>query len=584
MSSPFHDSALQQAAREAAAVRAGAGAWLEPETAFIRISGPDAGAWLHAQTTNDVNALASGDGQANAALDRKGRVQAFFTLHRWEDEYWLLTGREQVPALLERFNDYLFLEEVEIDDASGELEVLALQGRRCCGPLAAMPGFDVAAAPAKPYACAPVLLGDAQALAFRVSRTGEAGWLFALERHAAGPALEQLAQAWPGLLKPGPEARDVLRVEAGQPAWGREVDAATRISETPLVHEAVSYDKGCYLGQEVVAKLRTYSSLRRAVTGARFEGSQPPMPGPALAADESAGRVTSAVMSEAAGGPVALAYLSRDCRAPGTRIVCDGVSGVTVSLPFVDAAEPAPAARALYDDAMDRFHADADDTDDAPARLLREAVLLDPSFEDAYEALGVVLHRQGRTDEAIAVMQGLARLAPGCVMAHTNLSVFYVAKGMIQEAEEEKAKAAVLEMEQQRDARRAEELAAEERRRIRAEARERIVMFEEVLAIDPDDSLATYGMGMACLQLDEPARALPFFEKATRLEKDYSAAFLNLGKCHEMLDQPRDARAAYDAGIAAASRKGDLMPLKEMERRRAALPSPDPNPHEGVSP
>ncbi|MBX7257152.1 MAG: tetratricopeptide repeat protein, partial [Candidatus Hydrogenedentes bacterium] len=217
------------------------------------------------------------------------------------------------------------------------------------------------------------------------------------------------------------------------------------------------------------------------------------------------------------------------------------------------------------------FESDAHDKDDKAILLLQEAVLLHPAFEDAYEALGVILNRHHRVDEAIHYMQILASLNPDCIMAHTNLSVFYVAKGMIAEAEEEKAKAAVLQMRQTRDARRAEELAAEERERIRREALERIGMFKEVLEIDPEDPLATYGMGMAHMQLSEYAEAIPYLEQATRLQKDYSVAFLNLGKCLEFSGEREHAIAAYRLGIEAAGRKGDLMPLREMERRLRAL-------------
>ena len=142
----------------------------------------------------------------------------------------------------------------------------------------------------------------------------------------------------------------------------------------------------------------------------------------------------------------------------------------------------------------------------------------------------------------------------------------------------EKAKAAVLQIQHASDARKAEEIATAERERIKLEARERIEMFKEVLEIDPDDPLATFGTGAAYMQLNEYAEAIPFLEKATLVQKDYSAAFLNLGKCHEFLAHRDEARAAYRPGIEAANRKGDLMPLREMERRLKNLESPQPTP------
>jgi tetratricopeptide (TPR) repeat protein len=98
-------------------------------------------------------------------------------------------------------------------------------------------------------------------------------------------------------------------------------------------------------------------------------------------------------------------------------------------------------------------------------------------------------------------------------------------------------------------------------------------MFEEVLEIDIDDPLATFGMGAAYIQLSEYEKAIPFLEHATKVNKDYSAAYLNLGKCLEFTGRHEQARDAFRKGIEVATRKGDLMPLREMERRLNALPT-----------
>ncbi|MBM3289937.1 MAG: tetratricopeptide repeat protein, partial [Candidatus Hydrogenedentes bacterium] len=412
-------------------------------------------------------------------------------------------------------------------------------------------------------------------------------------------------------------------IEAGIPRFGVDMDTSNRMPETTLERESVSYDKGCYLGQEVIAKLRAYSTVKLALVGLVLEaGEFPPIDSTLYLGENEIGVLKSAVFSPTLGKPIALAYLDRDHRAPGAVLelrgrarggekIDHGDTGITgkeigeahsaspnagksaidggvrgcgdadqrgrtfsarvAVLPFYSAPAREERARALYEEALHRFERDAHDEDDTAIGLLREAVLLAPAFEDAYEALGVILNRHHRVDEAIHFMQILARLAPDSVMAHTNLSVFYVAKGMIPEAEDEKAKAAVLQMKHARQEREAEDIAALERERIRHEALERIAMFKEVLEFDPDDPLATFGAGMAYIQLNDYESALPHLERATQVQKDYSAAFLNLGKCLEFLQRRDEARAAYTAGIECASRKGDLMPMREMERRLKAL-------------
>ena len=117
----------------------------------------------------------------------------------------------------------------------------------------------------------------------------------------------------------------------------------------------------------------------------------------------------------------------------------------------------------------------------------------------------------------------------------------------------------------------AEKAAKAERERLKAEAEQRIGMFLEVLEIDPEDPVATMGLGQAYIQLDRHADAIPYLETATRVQKDFSAAYLNLGKCHEVLGDATSAREAYTTGIEVAGRKGDLMPMREMERRLKQL-------------
>lgn len=569
---------------EILAVRNSLGAWIRDTHTLVRFEGNDVGAWLQSQTSNDVLALRTGQGHANTLLDRKGRLQAHFSLHRWEDEYWLIIERQQAPRLLEQLDAHLFIEDVRMADAGDEVEQVILQGPRSVYFLANLLDTGEATAsellPVEKYGCHPIELLGHQVLAFRLSETGEDGYLFATQAGEARPLLDKLLDAGNamGIREISENAQHVLRIEAGIPRFGIDMDTSNRMPETTLEREAVSYEKGCYLGQEVIAKLRAYSSVKQALVGLVLESGAFPAFGAALwNGDREIGVLKSTVFSPTLDREIALAYLDRDHRAPETVLSLRGqesgqeFTARVAVLPFYSAQTREERARRLYDEALQHFERDAHDEDDSAIELLREAVLLSPAFEDAYEALGVILNRHHRVDEAIRYMRMLERLNPDSIMAHTNLSVFYVAKGMIQEAEEEKAKAAVLQLRHARRAREAEDIAAAERERIRHEAMNRIAMFKEVLEFDPDDPLATFGTGMAYIQLNDYENAIPHLQRATQVQKDYSAAYLNLGKCYEFLRRNDEARAAYRAGIECASRKGDLIPLREMERRMKAL-------------
>ena len=943
------------------AVRTGVGLWQRTDHTFVRITGPDAATWLHSQTTNDVEALASGQGHHNTVLDRQGRLQGHFTLHRWEDEFWMIIESSQADHVLKQLDDHLFIEDVQLEPTGDALEQLIIQGPESLAFLSSImdtdEGIGSTNLPADPWGVHPVLLAGEELLAFRLSPTGEDGYLFLGEQGQSATVLESLLAAdtkfQPKIISP--EAREILRIEAGLPRFGMDMDTSNRLPETTLERTTVSYEKGCYIGQEVVARLKAYGTVKQALMGLVFEediaseedsptthgrdahapirtpivkggesessaettlpkrgmgvspmeksdlarnvqaldnpnnndsntpestpetslpsrgmgvspmeksdltrnvqaqdnpdinnpntptstpetplpdrgmgvspmnksdltrnvqapsilpydaitkkrgaylphwfqenatyfvtfrlaGSEPkniiaekkdmdweeydqwihqqphvghlqnpdvaetvqnallhfhqdryylfawcimpnhvhvvvkpegkntlpdiihawksftshelnrllnrkgsfwqseyydklvrdgdqldrfieytygnteqaglhdwewrgynnpldyyeedspsthgrdahaPIHAPIAESGESEsiskttlstrgmgvspmdktdlarnvqapidypcdifidnkriGRITSTCQSPTLNAPIALAYLDRDHRTPGETFTFtaepDGpaFTATVQVLPLYETPSRKDHAYTLYDRALDMFQLDLDDSDVSAIPLLKKAILLQPEFEDAYEVLGVILHRHHRVDEAIHYMRHLAKLNPDCLMAHTNLSVFYVAKGMIEEAEQEKALSAVIGMNQATSEREAKKLAQQERQRIQQEAEERIGMFEEVLEIDPDDPVATFGLGKAYVQLADYEKAIPHLQHATEVQKDFSAAYLDLGKCHEFLGNPDTARQAYTEGIAVASRKGDLMPLREMERRLKAL-------------
>jgi folate-binding protein YgfZ len=562
---------------EIAAVRAHVGVCLREDYTVLQFTGKDVASWLHAQTTNDINGLLSGQGNLNALLDRKGRMQCVFSVHRFEDEYWVVIEKAQKAGLLARMDSHLFLEDVTCTDVGEETPQVVVTGPRTVPLLHAITGQE--AFPEAPYSFVPMILDDHEVIAFRMSDFGEDGFVMV-------PAPGESRAVCELLLDKGHEflaspmsaaAQDALRVEAGHPRYGLDYDEKVIISETPFEREAVSYTKGCYMGQEVVARLKSYGSPKQALVGlVSGQDVAPPRPGSLLRVnDKKVGEVRSSVFSPTLDQWIAMAYLDRDHRTPGTVYAFTSEEGPyeaeMTPLPFREARTRRALAESLYAQALDLFEQDAQDEDDSVVQLLEEAVVLAPDYEDAYEVLGVVLHRHHRLDEAIHYMKALARINPSCVMAHTNLSVFYVAKGMIQEAEDEKALAEQLEMKHQLDEKQAALAAKAERQRLRAEAEERIGMFQEVLEIDPEDPIATMGLGSAYMQLERYEEALDPLRVAVKVKKDYSAAFLKLGTCLEQLGRLEEAAEAYRQGIEVAGRKGDLMPLREMERRVKAM-------------
>ena len=152
------------------------------------------------------------------------------------------------------------------------------------------------------------------------------------------------AALWEAILAAGAKpvgltALDALRVEAGTPWFGHDVDDTALLPEVPF-EPLVSYTKGCYIGQEVIVRVRDRGHVNRLLTGLTLEGESVPRPGSAIVADgKDVGRITSAVRSFELGRPIALGFVRREHATPGSavRIRSDGgeLAARVTALPFV---------------------------------------------------------------------------------------------------------------------------------------------------------------------------------------------------------------------------------------------------------
>lgn len=293
---------------------------VERERGVIGVTGPDAAEYLQGQLTNDVEALEPGEGQYAALLDRKGHMQADMRVLRPAAEEVLLdTEPEALAPALRHLTMYSVGREVAVADLSGERAVLSLIGPRSA---------EVAgAAPLPENACEAVTVAGAECLAAG-ARDGVDLICNAAE---AGRVREALLGA--GAVEVSPEAAEILRIEAGVPRFGAEMGTETMPAEAGIVEAAVSFTKGCYIGQETVARLHYKGRPNRNLRGLRL--SAPAAPGtPLRLGEKEVGRLGSAAVSPAL-GPIGLAVLRREAE-PGAELAVgeDGVTAVVTDLPF----------------------------------------------------------------------------------------------------------------------------------------------------------------------------------------------------------------------------------------------------------
>ena len=287
----------------------------------LLVSGPDAAEYLQGQLTNDVEALEAGDGQYAALLDRKGHMQADMRVLRpAAEEIWVDTEAEALPAVLRHLTMYSIGREVEVADRSEERTILSLIGPR---------SVEIAGTAALPEnACEGTTVAGVECLA-----AGTPQGVDLLVATAEGERLRVALLEAGAVAVVSPAAAEILRVETGVPRFGAEMGAETMPAEAGIVERAVSFTKGCYIGQETVARLHYKGRPNRHLRGLKL--SAPAEPGAALhLGEKEVGRLGGSVVSPAL-GPIGLAILRREAE-PGSELLVgeDGVTARVVDLPF----------------------------------------------------------------------------------------------------------------------------------------------------------------------------------------------------------------------------------------------------------
>jgi folate-binding protein YgfZ len=510
---------------------------------LIEVAGRDRERFLHSQLTSDVKGLAPGGSQMTALLDRSGRLQVFGFLLKRECRIELLVPDRPARTAVEVLEGHVISDDVSFSfpDVPEPRLALGAEAVRLLGDIPPDQVFPVESWTSRGF----VVWGGAEQLDLPVMEASD---------------LEN------------------LRVLGGLPRWGVEVDTGTPIHETTLMKTAVSADKGCYLGQETVAKVASGRGAARAsVLLEIVDGNRPP--------DALVGQRFTTESGERAGEVLAVAgwkgldYLEasviRVLRVAGREIECrfEDDSAVLVRVhetPLLSAPDPEHWARRLTTHAAAAF---AEDREEAAMTLFERAIAVCPQYADAYESLGVILGRHKRYSEAVDLMVRLLGVDPSSVMAHTNLSLYYNQLDRIEDAEREAAEAMRAKMGRDAVGRDHEEAARQESETAAAERRRRAEMFRQVLELDPDDAMGNFGLGELLVEEGRYAEAVDHLERALAADPNYSAALLALGRAHEGANDLVAACETYRRGVDVAAARGDLATANKMQERLVVLES-----------
>ena len=302
----------------------------------VTVTGRDRQAFLQGMLTNDVKALTAGKGTSAAFLDAFGKVMVLLSVYALEDRLLIELPPSLTEKTLERLDHFLISEKAYFEAADSAFAIIAVQGPAAGDLLSRLSGRPLELAP---HEHVEVAIGGEPVRVIHRREGGVAGfhcWTAAAHGAALWTAIAQ------GAVPVGMQALDALRVEAGVAWYGRDVDETLIFPETRL-EQLVSYTKGCYIGQEVVARVKYRGHINRGLSGLVLEGDRVPAAGVRVVAEgKDIGRITSAVRSYALGRPIALGYVRREHFEPGSLVDIDDAGAVlrakVAALPFLEPA------------------------------------------------------------------------------------------------------------------------------------------------------------------------------------------------------------------------------------------------------
>jgi folate-binding protein YgfZ len=293
-------------------------AWLDLSSrGKIRVTGEDRARLLHAMTTNHVEQLQPGQGCYAFFLNAQGRILGDVNILCFDDYFLLDTEPEARQKLFEHLDRYIIADDVTVEDQTDRISTIAVEGPEASAVLAKA-GAPI---PDSPYASA----SWGGSIVSKISSTGSDGFFIFVPAAEKSSLISKLAI-------PAASEQDarVVRIENGRPRYGEEITERYLVQETGQL-QVVHFSKGCYLGQEIVERVRSRAQIHRVLRRIEIDTQDPPPAGTKLkSGDGDAAEIASAVYSPTFGKVIALAYTRTQFAEPGTKLML-GLAPATLS-------------------------------------------------------------------------------------------------------------------------------------------------------------------------------------------------------------------------------------------------------------
>lgn len=337
---PIH---FGNSAAEYESARSGLGLIDLSHRALVALSGPDRFSYLQGMISNDLRSLSSGEGLYATFLNQQGKVLGDCRVLCDDDCFLLDLWQPIKQKIIDHMNRYLVADDVAISDLSDRYGMFSVQGPQADALLQNFVSKGTIPQKMLHHAVLPIDGVDSRLI--RYSHTGEDGFdlvvpVVAVEKVAR--RVTEISAKYSGKWV-GREAQEILRIEAGIPRYNVDVTEENLVLETGLDH-AVSFTKGCYLGQEVVERIRSRGHVNKKLVGLLLDGEKAEFGDRLLALERGVGTITSSVVSPALQRAIAFGYVHRDYWSPGTLLSVNRnerqLRATVTALPFVQRKMP----------------------------------------------------------------------------------------------------------------------------------------------------------------------------------------------------------------------------------------------------
>ena len=294
----------------------------------IRVSGSEAVMFLNGLITNDMKSLAENRWMPAAFPTVQGRLIGAVRVVRGKDSFLIDTDAESREAVLKTISRFTLAGDFHVSDVTAETALLSIQGKRAAEVVEKVFETPVSDLPRNGAIELPVTI-------IRATHTAEDGFDVVIDSGRAAQVREALINA--GAQPVGDDTFEVLRIEAGIARYGRDMDETNIVTETNL-DDAVSFTKGCYVGQEIIVRIKHRGHVAKKLTGLRFDTDRPIEAGTIIKSTDATevGKVTSTAFSPTLGNTIGLGYVRYEHLAAGTNVMVDeGIAATVTELPFV---------------------------------------------------------------------------------------------------------------------------------------------------------------------------------------------------------------------------------------------------------